>query len=71
MKLKKKRPKDGQFVMVWIYDERIWCKTFKWKDGSIYRFGLNDGSGYWIPHIVDEERDIKILGYLRKTKILN
>lgn len=40
MKVKRvnKMPETGQFVSVWIYDERIWSRTYKWLDGTLLSY---------------------------------
>lgn len=35
MKEVKDYPKEGQFVAIWEYDNKIWAEEFKWKNGVL------------------------------------
>lgn len=35
MKHVNEMPKNGQFVVVWAYDGKIWSETWRWNDGVV------------------------------------
>ncbi|AFQ97164.1 putative phage protein [Aeromonas phage Aes508] len=35
MKRVNEMPKNGQFVVVWVYDGKLWSETWRWNDGVV------------------------------------
>lgn len=35
MKHVNEMPKNGQFVVVWVYDGKLWSETWRWNNGVV------------------------------------
>lgn len=35
MKRVNEMPKNGQFVVVWVYDGKLWSETWRWNKGVV------------------------------------
>lgn len=35
MKHVNEMPKNGQFVVVWVYDGKLWSETWRWNDAVV------------------------------------
>lgn len=42
MKVTNEMPKEGQFVAVWMYDDRVWSGVHQWIDGELMRYDVDD-----------------------------
>lgn len=47
MKHVNEMPKSGQFVVVWVYNGKLWSETWRWNDGVVEIFIENATTEEW------------------------
>lgn len=47
MKHVNEMPKNGQFVVVWVYDGKLWSETWRWNNGVVEILMDDDTAEDW------------------------
>lgn len=38
MKMIKEMPKEGQFIVIWEYNNKLWSETYEWENNELYHY---------------------------------
>jgi len=57
--LSKVMPKEGQFVMIWIYDGKVWSQVLRWIGEDLMVVPMNEWvyQGEWDRSTADRDTD--------------